>query len=137
MKGAPPLFSKNSKFVKRRRDNMGKNTGIYVFFHRERPHRRPYLGSMKVRNVTMTMAFFCLMLTSVFALSGILYDVSTFLWYSVGLFIFGNLYCTAVFLLALLHDILPNPHRALRASFWLAFIPTALYFLLLYVIAFL
>jgi hypothetical protein len=116
---------------------MGKNTGIYVFFHREAAPRRPYLGGMKTRNVTMTMAFFCLMLTSVLALSGILYDVSRFIWYSVGFFIFGNLYCTAVFLLALFHDILPNPARALRASFWLAFIPTVLYFFVLYVIAFL
>jgi hypothetical protein len=92
---------------------------------------------MWVRDLTMTMAFFCLMLTSVFALSGILYDASTYLWYAVGLFIFGNLYCAAVLFLALLHDILPEPRRALRASFWLAAVPTAFYFFLLYVIAFL
>ncbi|RYF65899.1 MAG: hypothetical protein EOO39_24010, partial [Cytophagaceae bacterium] len=61
---------------------------------------------MRVRNVSMVMSFFCLMLTGVFALSGVLYDYDRFLWPALGYFIFGSLYFMAVLVLALLHDIM-------------------------------
>jgi hypothetical protein len=92
---------------------------------------------MWVRNVTLTMSFFCLMLTSIFALSGVLYDAQTYTGYAVGLFLFGTMYSVGVLLMSLFHDIMEHPRRFLWASFILATIPTVFYFFVLYVLAFL
>jgi hypothetical protein len=91
---------------------------------------------MWLRNLTLVMAVFCLMLFSIFALSGVLYDAATYSWYALGLFIFGTAYIMSVFFLALLHDILPNGTALLRWMFFCALIPTAIFTYALGIIAF-
>ncbi|RYY67440.1 MAG: hypothetical protein EOO12_01095 [Chitinophagaceae bacterium] len=91
---------------------------------------------MWLRNVTLVMIVFCLILFAVFGLSGILYDAKTYLWYAIAFFIFGTAYSLSVLFLALLHDILPRSALLLRWMFLCALIPTSLFCWALWVMAF-
>ncbi|GAB4093242.1 hypothetical protein [Flaviaesturariibacter terrae] len=91
---------------------------------------------MWLRNVTLVMIVFCLILFAVFGVSGILYDIDTYLWYSIAFFLYGTAYSLAVLFLALLHDTVPRGQRLLRWMFFCAFVPTALFTWALCVMAF-
>ncbi|TCJ15844.1 hypothetical protein EPD60_07750 [Flaviaesturariibacter flavus] len=90
---------------------------------------------MSLRPVAMTIAFFSFMLTTVFGLADMMYDFDYFIWQSVGVLIFGNLYFAAVFFLAMFYDLTDRPRRNLLAAFWLGAIPTAAYLYRLYELA--
>jgi len=85
----------------------------------------------------MSMALFNFIMCSIIALSGILYDWRTWLWYALGFFVFGNAYNGALYALALLYDQTSRPKLILRTCFWLCFFPTlgGFYFLFLLAIS--
>lgn len=91
---------------------------------------------MWLRNITLVMIVFCLILFAVFGLSGILYDARTYFWYSIAFFLFGTAYSLAVFALAAEHDLLPRGKVLLRWMFLCALIPTGLFSWALWVMAF-
>ncbi|RYY89709.1 MAG: hypothetical protein EOO15_05450 [Chitinophagaceae bacterium] len=91
---------------------------------------------MWLRNVTLVMLVFCLILFGVFGLSGVLYDRETYLWYAIGFTLFGSAYCLAAFALVLQHDLLPQGQLLLRWMFGCALVPTGLFCWALYIMAF-
>ncbi|RYY41490.1 MAG: hypothetical protein EOO08_01740 [Chitinophagaceae bacterium] len=91
---------------------------------------------MRLRNVTLVMIVFCLILFGIFALSGIIYDCDKYLWYAIGFWAYGSAYSLAVFALAIQHDLLPRGQLLLRWMFVAALIPTSLFCWALGIMAF-
>ncbi|RYZ00547.1 MAG: hypothetical protein EOO11_01230 [Chitinophagaceae bacterium] len=88
-----------------------------------------------LRFYALSMALFSVLLVCIFSLTSVLYDWRTYWVQAIGFFVYGNAYCISAGLMALLDEYMPNPRRYVRLAFFLAAIPTCIFFYALFLLA--